>query len=126
MLRLARWDGANLTPWINPTDSNFIAQRRAWALSEVAIGRYRAVGRGPCDPRIERAAAEIEAPWREFGENAVILPLLEGEGGFAGVLTREHGDTVEVAYDSVLGLRFQSLMFAIPFLLKDFCCIYFS
>ncbi|MCW2318973.1 CRISPR-associated helicase Cas3 [Rhodoblastus acidophilus] len=105
-LRLARWDGANLTPWISPTDSDFIAQRRAWALSEVAIGRYRAVGRGPCDPRIERAAAEIEAPWREFGENAVILPLLEGKDGFAGVLTREHGATVQVAYDSVLGLRF--------------------
>jgi CRISPR-associated endonuclease/helicase Cas3 len=106
VLRLARWDGARLTPWITADDESFIAQRRAWALSEVAISRFRAIQRGPCDPAIERASAAIEAPWREFGENAVILPVLEEEGGFAGVLAREDGASVKVTYEPTSGLRF--------------------
>ncbi len=106
VLRLARWDGAGLTPWIAATGSDFMAQRRAWALSEVAISRFRAIQRGPCDPQIERAAAAIEEPWREFGENAVVLPLLEGEDGFAGILAREDGAAIRVVYYPVLGLGF--------------------
>lgn len=106
VLRLARWDGAQLTPWQMADGKDFVAQRRAWALSEVAIGRYRASRRGACDPAIERAAAALEAPWRDYGERAVILPLLENGEDFTGVLAREDGAVAKVVYDPKRGLIF--------------------
>ena len=105
-LRLARWDGAGLTPWIAPKDESFIQQRRAWALSEVAISRFRGIGRGGYDQQIERAATALEAPWREFGEKAVILPLTPCEEGFHGVLARENGVNGRVFYEPKAGLMF--------------------
>jgi CRISPR-associated endonuclease/helicase Cas3 len=106
-LRLARWDGSGLSPWIAPKKGEgFVEQRRAWALSEIAIGRYRGAGRGAYDPRIEQAAATLEAPWREFGEKAVILPLTPYEGGFQGLLAREQQADTRVFYDPKVGLTF--------------------
>ena len=105
-LRLALWDGTRLTPWIAPKDESFIEQRRAWALSEVAISRFRGIGRGGYDPQIERSATALEAPWREFGEKAVILPLTPCEAGFQGILARENGADARVFYDPRAGVMF--------------------
>lgn len=104
VFRLALWDGEKLSPWSAPEDpENFVSLRRAWALSEINIRRTRAKGRGAYPPEIEKAATEIEKPWREFGDTAVILPLGSREDVYLGLLNDGRRD-FDVRYDKNHGL----------------------
>ena len=104
IFRLARWDGEHLSPWAGPIDAGMSSREveRLWALSEVAVSRRRASGRGDYPPEIERAAKSIEAEWGEFG-GCVVLPLL-GEGAdFTASATKGNG-SVPVGYKPAVGL----------------------
>jgi CRISPR-associated endonuclease/helicase Cas3 len=116
-VRLALWSGGTLVPLV-PIDAPppgagpaeiARARYRAWALSEISMRHFRVGGRGRYDPAIEAAAATIEATWREIGNNAVLLPLIEeAEGLTAYVLTGQDDKRREarLLYDTMRGVVF--------------------
>lgn len=112
ILRLARWDGARLTPWAPITDpTDRLAIARAWALSEVSIRASRVSGRGGYAPEIERAAAAIEEVWRARGDGrSLVLPLLPHEctGNMGGKLMSRATSDFLVGYSTSNGLSFAS------------------
>ena len=106
-LRLALWCDGRLTPWAGvPESSTPDATRRAWARSEASIAERRGRTRGAYPTEVEQAAAALERPWRDFGEKAVILPLMKPANDvFAGSLNDGKRE-IEVSYDRRRGLRF--------------------
>ncbi|SON54346.1 CRISPR-associated endonuclease/helicase Cas3 [Hartmannibacter diazotrophicus] len=116
ILRLARIEAGALVPYapVTPVWSGpEAAQRalaRAWALSEVRVRTARVGGRGDYEPAIERAAAGIEALWRDVGDAAVLLPLAAGDSGFRALGrrgTEPTGRAVGLSYDALTGLGFE-------------------
>lgn len=76
LFRLARWQDGALVPY-GKTDAGGDPML-AWALSEVSVARRRATGRGAVLANVEQAAFAIERPWREHGDSAVVLPVIDG------------------------------------------------
>jgi hypothetical protein len=109
IFRLARWDGERLMPWAGPIDAGMSSRQieRLWALSEVAVTRRRASGRGEYPPEIERAARLIEAEWGVFG-GCVVLPLVGERAVVGGYVTSQGGTTLAMMYSSEHGLSLLS------------------
>lgn len=105
IFRLARWDGAALTPWAGPIDAGMTPREieRLWALSEVAVSRRRAMGRGDYPAEIEHAAKALEATWGEGG--CLVLPLSEIASERSAYIRKSTGGVAPVVYSSVHGLR---------------------
>jgi len=102
VFRLALWRDGALFPLAVDAE-----ETRAWALSEVSVGAYRATGRGPCPEDIERAAAALEEVWRGHGDKAVILPFTAD--AMRAVVVDEKGKQKEALYDAEIGLRINSV-----------------
>jgi CRISPR-associated endonuclease/helicase Cas3 len=117
VLRLARIVGGAILPWAPidprppgsaPADTTR-AEARAWALSEVGVAAYRVSARGRYDQSIEAAAVAIETAWRQAGNEAVLLPLIDANGVTTGRAvggTEDHLRAVEIGYDTVRGVVF--------------------
>jgi len=99
VFRLALWRDGVLAPYAQDAD-----ETRAWALSEVSIRAYHAIGRGACAPELERAAAALEEVWRKHGECAVILPFSDA-ANVRAVVRDEKGEEKEASYDVGSGLQ---------------------
>jgi CRISPR-associated endonuclease/helicase Cas3 len=77
-LRLARLRNGVVEPYAEDTDI-----RRAWALSEVTVARFR-VAACPLPPGTERAADDARETWARWEQDSerIILALLTGDGGY--------------------------------------------
>jgi CRISPR-associated endonuclease/helicase Cas3 len=75
LFRLARWQDGMLIPYGRAqADGDAML---AWALSEISVARRRATGRGTVPTEVEQAAIAIERSWREHGDAAVVLPIID-------------------------------------------------
>jgi CRISPR-associated endonuclease/helicase Cas3 len=121
ILRLARIVDGQFRPWapVEPSSDTTAAAGaaraldRAWALSEVSVRRYRVSARGRYDKAIEAAAAAIEAPWREMGSAAVLLPLIDDCGVPAARVQSGEAEKLRearLAYDPIRGVVFAVAM----------------
>jgi len=105
IFRLARWDGETLTPWAGAINIGMTPREveRLWALSEVAVSRRRAMGRGDYPAEIERAARRLEAEWGETS-GCVVLPLVKNASERSGYIRKSTSGASLVVYSSVHGL----------------------
>lgn len=108
IFRLARWRDGALQPWAGDVAAGLPPREveRLWALSEVAVRRGRANGRGDYPQAVEREAAAQEATWGEKGGGPVVLPLLED--GEASMVRGEGArrSVFKVLYDEGHGVLF--------------------
>jgi CRISPR-associated endonuclease/helicase Cas3 len=101
-LRLARWREGQIVPYAEETDL-----RRAWALSEVTVARFR-IAACPLPPATEVAAAAARRQWGRWERDSdrVLLALLtDVEGGYRLEARAEAGKAVTVAYSARCGLE---------------------
>lgn len=111
IFRLARWRDGRLQPWAGDIGAGLLPrdEERLWALSEVAVRRGRASGRGDYAGEVERTAMALEAVWSEKGGGAVVLPVLECEDGFEAFMSRgdeKRREVFRVLYDGGRGVVF--------------------
>jgi CRISPR-associated endonuclease/helicase Cas3 len=102
VLRLARWDGARLTPWWH--DEGDI--RRAWRLSEVSVRASR-VASIDCghDAALAKAVAREIAAWPETYDPPLLVPLVEGEDAWIARARDENDKSVKLLYYFRYGLH---------------------
>jgi CRISPR-associated endonuclease/helicase Cas3 len=101
-LRLARLREGTVVPYVEDADP-----RRAWALSEVTVARFR-IAACPVPAETEAAAAEARKQWGRWERDSdrVLLALLtEAEGGTTLAARAESGAAVTVAYSARRGLE---------------------
>ena len=75
----------------------------------MGVAAYRVSGRGRYDQPIEAAAVAIETAWRQAGNEAVLLPLVDECGVPTGRAVRgkeENLREVQIRYDAVRGVVF--------------------
>ena len=101
-LRLAVERDGVLVPYTEDTD-----QRRAWALSEVSVARYRIAG-CPVPPELAAAAERARGQWGRWEREAidrVVLAVLTPDGdGYRLTAQTEDGGAVAARYDRSRGL----------------------
>jgi CRISPR-associated endonuclease/helicase Cas3 len=104
-LRLARVrpDGS-LEPWAAGNGPLW----RRWAMSEVKVSNYRAP-EGSSPAGFEAAAAIAKADWgmrEQDRKDLIILPLVENEGSFFGILKTADGKDHQFKYTAEFGLQY--------------------
>jgi CRISPR-associated endonuclease/helicase Cas3 len=104
-LRLAILLNGAIVPYAHDVDL-----RRAWALSEVAVARYR-IASCPLPPDLEAAAGAARSRWGKWEQESeyVVLALLKPDGnGYALHARSEKGESVAARYDARTGLSWPS------------------
>lgn len=101
VLRLARWDGTELTPWCNDPDP-----RRAWALSEVAVRGNRVGGVPEPTGALADSAQKIRAEWGRYDEDKLLVPLRPPSGDeiWIGAALTKDGSSLTLSYTASEGL----------------------
>lgn len=104
VLRLAKWDGATLTPW--HTDDDL---RKAWRLSEVSV-RATLVESIDYDANtvLQQAVAKETASWPEKFDPPLLLVLSWDGKRWNATVKNKQGQNVEVSYSSDAGLVFHT------------------
>ena len=102
-LRLAVERDGQIVPYASDTD-----QRRAWALSEVSVVKYR-ICACPVPPELAAAAERARGQWGRWEREAVdrvVLAVLtpDGGGGYRLTAQTEAGGAVAARYDAQRGL----------------------
>jgi len=97
MVRLARWDGTQLTPWFNKNTGH------DWELSQISIIKRWIAGEDPNN--LTEAVAVVKKTMPDEGRYCIIIPMrsIDGKGG--GQAINSHGAIVKVTYDSRIGLK---------------------
>lgn len=104
-LRLARWDGRTLSPWI-PVEHNDM--RRAWRLSEVSVLAARVKDIAPPDAMLKRAIDTATATWPDCYDAPLLVPLVAGDGGeWVADVVNGRDEKLRLIYSSELGLSFE-------------------
>lgn len=105
-LRLARRDAAGrIVPWAGIEGGGMGAARRAWALSEVAVGNRVAPRDAQSPAGIAGELAPIVARWGRFERDIPVCVLFESGGGrWEGALSRPGAGEVRLGYGAELGL----------------------
>ncbi|QIG50138.1 CRISPR-associated helicase Cas3' [Nordella sp. HKS 07] len=101
LFRLAHWQDGALIPYATAGASG--NSMLAWALSEMSIARRRATGRGAVPTSVEQAALAIERLWREQGDAAVVLPIIDSRLS----LLDDRNQTRGASYASQCGLAWE-------------------
>lgn len=102
LFRLARWQDGALIPYARADATG--DPMLAWALSEMSVARRRATGRGAVPADVEQAALAIERPWREHGDAAVVLPIIDSRLS----LLNDRNLTRGASYTPQCGLTWES------------------
>jgi CRISPR-associated endonuclease/helicase Cas3 len=102
VVRLAKWEGGQLTPWAE-REAN---EARAWRMSEIQIRAAKAEARGTYAREIEKAAATIENSWAGRARTALLLPLVVEDGAWRGSLANGKGQTLPIGYHVDKGFQF--------------------
>ncbi|NJD53000.1 MAG: CRISPR-associated helicase Cas3' [Candidatus Methanoperedens sp.] len=98
-VRLARWDGKKIIPWISD-------EKYAWEMSQVSISQRNIKDMARYEGALKSALDEAINSMPDKGKWAVILPLSKTEGDrWHGVAINGKGSSVRVIYDPVTGLN---------------------
>jgi len=100
-LRLARWDGLKITPWAEDPDL-----RVAWDLSQVSIRESLVAAAAEHSGPLAEAMKKAITTMRDWGRNAVVIPLAFENGDWMGVVAQKSGKEAWIKYDSEQGLIF--------------------
>ena len=100
LLRLARWDGKQLTPWYG--DGN---ARVAWRLSEVQVLAARVAGLTDRPPMLKRAIDELVTSWGEKFDPPLVVPLIEDGDVWRATAVDAGGHPVAISYSPDVGLE---------------------
>lgn len=115
VLRLGRWDGAVLRPWIAIDDPRCKGDsRRAWRLSEVAVPAHRFRDLNAPSRAMITAIAAARSTWakrlREATATLPIVPLREtGDGAWSCTALDGRDRAVQLVYCPMRGLRTRAL-----------------
>jgi CRISPR-associated endonuclease/helicase Cas3 len=105
-LRLARWEGGKLRPWIRVEGDDM---RRAWRLSEVSVLAARAKDIAPPDAALAQAIKAEIATWPERYDPPLLVPLVADSAGEWGADIINGGDQpMRLRYSAALGLSFEA------------------
>jgi CRISPR-associated endonuclease/helicase Cas3 len=96
-VRLARWDGAQLTPWFDQNTGH------DWELSQISIIKRWIAGEAPNNLTEAVAAAKKTMP--DEGRYCIIIPMHSIDGEWCGQVINSRGAIVKVTYDSRIGLK---------------------
>jgi CRISPR-associated endonuclease/helicase Cas3 len=105
ILRLARWDGIEFTPWCYDPDP-----RRAWALSEVSVRGRRVSGVPAPTSDLAEAVRKARQDWGRYDEDKLLLPMeKDANGHWIGSVTTHENRDQRIEYSPLAGLRFRTL-----------------
>jgi CRISPR-associated endonuclease/helicase Cas3 len=103
VLRLAKWDGARLTPWWADEGD----MRRAWRLSEVSVRAARVAGIDYShDAALAKAVAREIATWPETYDPPLLVPLVEENEGWTAKATDNQSASIILRYSKLAGLLY--------------------
>ena len=105
VLRLAKWDGAELTPW-QPNEGDM---RRAWRLSEVSVRAARVASADYShDAALEKAVAREIAAWPEKYDPPLLVALIEENGSWVARVRDRQERVIALRYSKHGGLTYPS------------------
>jgi CRISPR-associated endonuclease/helicase Cas3 len=96
-LTLARWNGADLLPWIG---GDF-----GWELSRMVVPARIVGGEAPRDAPLARAIERLQRRYPHLGQTTVLIPLRDGGDTWVADARAANGTLIRVLYDAVLGFR---------------------
>ncbi len=101
VLRLARWNGYTLTPWL-------LKDKEEWALSEIRVRTFYANEEPKHkDPSLIKAIKEAKETMTDQCKWCLFTPMSSGSSGaWTGEVVNEKGETVLFTYSKNLGLQF--------------------
>ena len=99
ILRLARWDGENLTPWVD--DPNY-----PWDKSQVSVNRFYAAQESlPSDPHLKQAIESAKGSMPDRGKWSLLVPMTKLDGAtWSGTVLDEKGLETKLTYHRETGL----------------------
>ncbi|MDW7776038.1 MAG: CRISPR-associated helicase Cas3' [Methanosarcinales archaeon] len=97
-VRLARWDGETVIPWMAD-------EKYAWELSQVSISQRKIKDMVRYDGTLKAGLEKAMESMPDKGKWAVIIPLSRADGDkWQGAAKNERGERIQVIYDSITGL----------------------
>lgn len=97
-LRLARWDGMNLTPW-------YPHEKHPWDMSQVGVGNFLAATEVMHDGPLGDAVSRLKEQLPDKGKWSVLVPLeQETDGGWQGEVLNKDGINMVLEYDRLTGV----------------------
>ena len=97
-VRLARWDGMNITPWIK---SNLFA----WELSQLSINLIKIKEVTQYEGTLKEAVEKTLVSMPDKGKWCVLIPLsIVNEQEWEGYANDSNGRKVSVSYNQITGL----------------------
>ena len=104
-VRLARWDGTHLTPWINE-DADL---RANWHHSQLSVNKYRIAQEAPPrNPALKAAWVQAKESMPDKGKYGVLVALVPAEDGlWLGQAVNKNGKEVSLIYSETFGLRWE-------------------
>jgi len=97
-VRLARWDGETVIPWMPD-------EKYAWELSQVGISQRKIKDMVKYEGTLKAGLEQAMESMPDKGKWAVIIPLSRADGDkWQGAAKNERGECIQVIYDSITGL----------------------
>lgn len=96
-VRLARWDGAQLTPWFDKNTGH------DWELSQISIIKRWIAGEDPNN--LAEAVAAAKKTMLDEGRYCIVIPMRQTDGKWNGQAVSNRGAIIKVTYDSRTGLK---------------------
>ena len=101
-VRLAKWHGEQLVPWIQDADS-----KMAWRLSDVQVRQTKLAQEIVSDRRLVEAVQRLKQAWPKQGKyETVIVVNPVSDGVWEGRGVNKAGKVVNLEYSVRFGLRF--------------------
>ena len=98
-LRLARWNGKEITPWAEDPDP-----RIAWDLSQVSVRESQVAAAAEYPDLLAGAVERAIASMQDRGRNVILVPLVIESGAWTGFAASRSGERVRLRYDDEQGL----------------------
>ncbi len=98
-VRLARWDGRELTPWYPHSDF-------PWDMSQVNLRSFFVYSEANhTDPELRAAVEKLKDMLPDKGDWSVLVPLSKSDGGiWRGEAQNKKGDAVILTYNPAIGV----------------------
>lgn len=97
-VRLARWDGAALTPWYERGDF-------PWDMSQVSIRSHSVSAEADHEPALKTEVEKLKGSLPDKGKWSILVPMTPGDDGkWHGLAKDGNGRTVVLTYDPATGI----------------------
>lgn len=98
-VRLARWNGKNITPWCE-------ADKFSWQFSQVSIDQRKIKSQDEFSSLLKAAVDKTLESMHDKGKWSVLVPLSPINGGeWQGYAKNGEGKRVKVIYNNLTGIR---------------------